>query len=291
MDNNNRPVPVGLLALDLDGTLLPKGQEKLSSHILHSLHTFANDGWVLLFATGRTEKLTNLCLKDLKAPYFAGLLNGVTLKEYPADALLYEKALAKKTYTLIDQELNSTFGPMGAAIYSTEGNQIYWLKHRYTPRLLEHALLRQWKQNESWQDLQSIEDLSLSHIGAIRYFFDDLQIASQISSWLEQQFSVSAPVMRDSFSSDIRLIQVTDQLATKGSCVSFCASMLQVTNNIIAVGDDCNDLSMFNAARYCITFAHSPKCVREKANAIISNEGNELELLEQMTIAMKTILS
>lgn len=265
----------GLLAFDLDGTLVPKGEDALSVELLCQLRNFHEMGWKLLFATGRTWRWTKRCLRELACPYEVSILNGVLLKSMPLEDTLFQSTLPLKIVRSIEEEMARRFGPVGCLVCSHDGDSIYLMKESFSPVLLEHMLLRQNRLNEIWNEAKHMDQVPLDEAGGLGLFFDNEQKAREVSLWLESNFPVSAPVMRDAYSAKITLVLVTSKKANKGKAVTFCRSLHALKKrHVIAVGDDMNDMSMFEKAGYSIAFVHSPHPVQHAADVVVESTTN-----------------
>ena len=275
----------GLLALDIDGTIVQRGENLLNLHLVQALQEYYEEGWALLFATGRELLWTKECLRSLPFPYFIAILNGVVAKAMPEDITLFERTLSLDTWEKIENELRSMYGDFGIVAYSKEGDIIYWTKDHFSRALQQHLLFRQSKRAESWIGIQATQDIPLHELGAVRLFFEEEALALSVAERVQMRGDVTAPLMQDAYSSRHCLVQVSAKEASKGAAVHFCASLLGVDKNIVSAGDDGNDVSMFQQSRYAISFKHSPEGVRKNAHVLIES-GDPFQLIQVLNHAL-----
>ncbi len=77
----------GIIALDIDGTVTPPGQE-LDWDVIVTLNQLAQEGWSIIFITGRPFPWGELTLKALPFPYALAVQNGALLMEMPSRKIL-----------------------------------------------------------------------------------------------------------------------------------------------------------------------------------------------------------
>lgn len=263
----------GLVAFDIDGTLLKKGETMLSKKVVEQLEFLVSKEWSILFATGRNWKWAYECLKGISFSYKAAVLNGALLRNHPTGEILYEKSLPLSLCHEMDKTVTS-MASVGFVVHAQE--EVYWDVFRFASDMQSHMKKRQEKQQDKWICVDSFQDIPHQKIRALSYFFREKEIAQRVSSHLAHSYGISSPLMRDSFSDAIHIVQVTDREANKGTALSFCIENPDAP--VIAVGDDRNDLALFQKASFSYAFSHSPHAVREAADSVLDSTSHEKAL-------------
>lgn len=265
----------GLIAFDIDGTLLKKGDSLLSSKVVEQLEELVSSDWSILFATGRNWNWAYESLRTIPFPYKAAVLNGALLRHHPSGETLYAKSLPLSLCHAIDQEV-SHIDSVGFVVHAQD--EVYWNAARFTPGMQAHMEKRQRKQKGEWKCVDAFHDIPHKHVWALSYFFQEKETAQHVSAYLEKSYEISSPLMEDAFSENIHIVQVTDKEANKGTALSFCTESFHAP--VIAVGDDRNDLSLFQKASFSYTFSHSPYAVQEAADIVLDSTSHERALDE-----------
>ena len=80
----------GIIALDIDGTLTDETHciDEAVVELLTKLH---QEGWILIFITGRPFAWGYRSLNVLKIPYYLSVQNGAILLEMPSQKVLKRK--------------------------------------------------------------------------------------------------------------------------------------------------------------------------------------------------------
>ena len=259
-----QPAIKGIIGTDIDGTISWDGSP-VDQSIIEYFKKLNDAGWQIIFATGRTREWTFRHLSQCAFPHFAAVLNGASVWKripYSGEGLDFHEeeidshSISRDSMSRVISPFCIRFG--GALIY--EGGmreRIFALKKWANRAIYDHVLKRKERQREEWIWIDSIDDLpsDVSAVSSMRFFteidsLEDRIIYPELQS-LAREYAFSAPSMKDSFNSSLRIIQVTAESATKGCAIE---SLKEMYGNlpVIAIGDDANDLSMLKAADYAI---------------------------------------
>jgi hydroxymethylpyrimidine pyrophosphatase-like HAD family hydrolase len=256
----------GIIALDIDGTVTAQIYE-LDSNVINALDRLVNEGWLLIFITGRPFQWGVMTLKPLPFTYALAIQNGALLFEMPSRKILIRKYLTQKIIPkleIISKECETDF-----VIYSGPENDD-WCYYRaaFLPAPLQnYGLQRAAFLGEKWQSLQTFSDLPINYFSSVKFFAQDKR-AFMISQRLEKELGLHAPPNRDPFNLDFFVIQATHPQATKGLILKEFIQEMNISGPIIAAGDDHNDRSMLQVAHVKIVMANAPSDLLAMADII-----------------------
>lgn len=269
----------GILALDIDGTLVDRGQSFAPS-IVSSLREIHESGWVIMFVTGRTLPWSLAHLSTLSFPFYLASYNGACVRRFPGDE--YVHAACMNTHHL---KLCERFFPdFGGVVYTLSGRSVY-THLPSSPRILEHVRRRRRHQNEEWEALTSLSQIEGDGIASVRFFAPPLE-ASMLSHLLGEGAYLHAPTMRDSFDEDLSIVQVTAPCASKGQ------ALISVRRHypgapVIAAGNDENDISLLQCADIGIAVGKdAPLVLRNLAHIKVSSPSSD-EFFGALSLAMQ----
>lgn len=264
-------MPKGVLAFDIDGTLVQKNQP-LSPPLLEFMRRIAADDWVFFFATGRTARWSRELLSVLDFPYFLAPYNGAQIIQYPQNQVL--RSLLLDWFEVM--KLSSYIRQFGAMIYEAGGaERIFYTPALFSKPFLEHLLKRQTIQKEIWLPLESLEQLPSTPIASVRFFLSPAA-ATILSETVARNTNFHAPTMKDSVDNRVHVVQVTASGASKGNALKIVRSFFPGIP-AVAAGDDSNDVDLLMAADVRIAMSDAPAKLKTIAH-IIASEPNSLSL-------------
>jgi HAD superfamily hydrolase (TIGR01484 family) len=252
----------GIIALDIDGTLVHKHQplSRPVSEFLTSLH---HDGWEILFATGRTIRWSLEHLSALPFPFFLAPYNGACLYSFPDGGVLSSAFMDRSSVLQLEQHSTR----FGSVVYEAGGDErILYTEKSFPPPILTHLQNRQLGQNEQWSVIDALADLPEMEVAGIRFFLTPDE-ARQLSLSLSETTALRAPTMKDSYSEALRIVQVTAPGASKGMALRLLRTKFP---NVpaIAAGDDMNDIDLLSEADVGIAMASAPDELKRLASFV-----------------------
>ena len=241
----------GIIALDIDGTLVQR-HRPLSLPITDFLASLHQDGWQILFATGRTIRWSLEHLFTLPFPFFLAPYNGACLCSFP-DGTMLASAFMTRSDVL---RLESLSEKLGSVVYEAGGEErIWYTKPSFPLSVLTHIQNRQKRQKEQWTAIGSLAELPEVDLASVRFFASPDE-AKRVSS-LAGGMAFRAPTMKDSFDAAVWIVQVTALLASKGQALRSLRAVFPKVPEI-AAGDDMNDLDLIAEADIGIAMASAP---------------------------------
>jgi hypothetical protein len=258
--------PIRLVAIDMDGTLLPTLEQKISQRNAKALRAAQEAGITVAIATGRRVAYTAPLLEDLglraDTPLIAS--NGAvtsTLDGKPIDCCLMKASVARGLCGLLR--------PFGAVVYTFDrpgrgelvledleqahGRIAMWIEANRNAievvKPLELALV---------DGDDPIQCMAAGSIARMR----DAEKALKASAWAKECESVRTEYL----ARDLSILDLLPPGVSKGSALERLASRLGVDRKeTMAIGDNWNDVHMLEWAGQGIVMANAAQELRTLA--------------------------
>lgn len=257
-----------LLALDLDGTVLNSAHE-ISQPLLSAIHALPDD-IVVMIVTGRHHTAAKPYHDQLKLTSPAICCNGTYIYDYANSKVLYETSISKqhavKFLSLCDQfEMKKIMYVTDSMLYDKSNPMAHMEK------------LRKWSQSFPENDRPSILKISdfdtpMQESEYVWKFVvegeDDNVDAFSKHPFIQDEF-----VGEQSFSNRFDFARKGN---SKGNRLLEYIKVLGITSDqVVAIGDNHNDISMIKAAGMGVTLDHAEDVVKEASNFVIYNNNDD----------------
>lgn len=272
----------GTIALDIDGTLT--NGDHLPANVIDYLKSLADNGWRLVFITGRTFQSGYKTLKSLPFNYFFAVQNGAIILEMPSQRILSKKYLDRSIF----KEMSSICRdePSDFVVYSgyEHNDQCYYLPKNFSADLMGYLNRRIETYKETWLPLESHDDITLDYFPSVKCFglYDS---AKSLAQRIEERLGLHVPLIRDPFGAGYYVVQATHPKISKGQALLDLISLTGERGKVIAAGDDYNDVSMFAAADVNIVMATAPQDLVERAD-IVAQAASEEGIIKALEAAV-----
>ena len=255
----------GTIALDIDGTLTDNLH--LPANVIAYLKTLADNGWRLVFITGRTFKSGYPYLKGLPFVYYLAVQNGAIILEMPGKRILSKKYLDRSIIQGMDNICKGESSDF--VVYSGFENedQCYFRPQNFSEELLGYLNQRIHSYQEIWHPLNSYDEMMLDNFPSFKCF-GLYSSASLLSKKIESELGLHAPLIRDPFSPGYYVVQATHREINKGFALKELIASTGERGKVIAAGDDYNDEPMLEAADIKIVMSTAPDDLLKKADII-----------------------
>ncbi len=284
--NVSDSLAVGLLAVDVDGTLLTD-TGVLTDKVRTSLEKASDAGWEIVLASGRTYHAAHEVAKTLPFIRYAALSNGSVIVDVNSSQIIRMSTLEPGLVSEIIEVLRS-HGVIPALYNSNQFAQ------RVSYDTLEDAcdFFRWYVTHDSRCDKV---DNVLDHTE------DVLQIGSIAAK--DRVFAVKealkdhdVTVMTLPFESevfggknlDFWFCQIVPGGATKDNAIRHLKSMLSIPDGrIVAVGDNYNDTGMIGYADVGVAMGNAPDEIKAVADLVVApnSESGLAELVERVLLS------
>ncbi len=257
-----------LLALDLDGTVL-NSKNQISQPLLKSIRKLPDD-IVVMIVTGRhhTAAKPYYDQLNLKTPIIC--CNGTYIYDYQSSNVMYENSITKehagKFLSLCDQ-----YG-MKKTMYVTDS----MLYDEFNPMAYMETLLH-WSQSFPENDRPSI--LKISDFAPPLHESDYVwKFVIEGEDENIKEFSAHPFIQRE-FSGEQSFVNRFDFARkgnSKGNRLSEYIKVIGITpEQVVAIGDNHNDISMIEVAGMGVTLKHAEELVKKAANFVINSNNDD----------------
>jgi hydroxymethylpyrimidine pyrophosphatase-like HAD family hydrolase len=256
----------GIIALDIDGTLTAEAHI-INQPVIDLLISLYDQGWKIVFITGRSFMRGHRVLQSLPFPYYFAVQNGALLFEMPSCRIVSKKMLKHELIAPMEKiclEEGTDF-----IVYSGFENQdICYHRGTYlSPRVKRYLETRIGLLKENWLEVSSFKNLPIDYFTSFKCFVEEKN-AYQLSERIEREILLHAPANRDSFDPSYFIIQATHPEATKGEMLRELRAIFGSHLPAIAAGDGGNDISMLQEADIKIVMETAPDFMLKMATII-----------------------
>lgn len=256
----------GWIALDIDGTIT-LDKYSVPREVEDYLRSLQKSGWRIALATGRPYSFASMALTRFDFPYFFLPQNGSAALEMPGKKLIFKHYISPKTLPEVEkayQGIDSDF-----LIYAgyEKGDFCYWRPHRMSNEDLRYVEDLRKRQKEEWVAVDQFDPKSIGSFPLIKCF-GHIQRMRKIAQRLKESGLFEVATIRDPFETDSHLLLVTDKTVSKGLSLQELFKIKGRGAQVIAAGDDENDISLLQAADIKIAMSHAPESLQESADLI-----------------------
>ncbi len=245
-----------LIALDLDGTLLDR-KKRISQANLFALNKAKQQGARVVIITGRSRS------KTATEP-FVETLRDKELAAYYQGALIVDEVTGEEMYTCClkktdcrDIYMDAVRLRLNIQVYR-DGDAFVENYDEYSIRYEQHNKCPVIKLDSIEQLINSDDNLKLlinTSEGMVEKYFE----------YFKNKYSSRVNVV----TSSKNYIEFTHPDATKGNALKFIASRYRIDRTeIIAMGDQINDISMIEFAGMGVAMGNASDEVKQKANFV-----------------------
>ncbi len=278
----------GIIELDIDGTITAE-KHAVSSEVKDYLAKLVQDGWVLIFITGRPFAWGYASLQTFTFPYYLAVQNGAVVLEMPKREVIAKYYLDPSIFPIMDEICHDE--PTDFVIYGGYEHQdvCYYRPAHFAPDLLRAVQIRCQLIEEKWIPLDSFDQLPIKAFPSVKCF-GKWESVKRIHDKIEVKLGLHNPLIRDPLIEESYVDQITAAHVTKGeTMLAFSRQMRAENKPLIAAGDDTNDESMLKAADIKVVMATAPKEIlpladiiapSAEANGIIEGLNQAVQLLE-----------
>ncbi len=271
-----------LLVSDMDGTLL-NSQSLVSSENIEAIKKFQGMGGRFSLATGRPQAFTWRVLENVELDAPAILYNGAIIYDFKEDRVIWEKTFKEDIKKLV-KSIYDSFPEVGIGISC--GDKYFILRHN-------DSTMRTQK-SEGVTYYSADENFAKKHENTI--FLKDawerpwnkVLISSE-----EENLGKIEGFIRENYKNvsittgGTTSLELGPEGVSKGAALEILAEHLNIPiENIIAVGDNLNDVEMLKTAGHSFAVANCRRELKEYADyTICSNDEHALAELVNWAVS------
>ena len=262
-----------ILAIDLDGTLLGPDRQ-IGASDSAALDLVVKAGMKVIIATGRSLYSARPVLKTIPVPVYVTLHNGALTIDPSGTELWRETIKPEAATAAIIAMKNSGLHPMmyTGNVCGIEDGAALFMEDLAYESLYSRSYLDTKK-----EILKVVDDLSLVNHEEV------LEIVSFGTEPIVQSTLMAITPLKKSLTSwygptekfSIKLLEVVSPTATKGQAVQRIVEQLKMTpKDVIAIGDNNNDIDMLKYAGTAIAMGNATHNVRTAAHFITTSNSS-----------------
>jgi len=267
----------GMIALDIDGTITVE-KHQLENQVQSYLNRLIEEGWCLIFMTGRTFSFAYPLLAGLKGPFFFAPQNGSALYRMPEKECLF-KAYITSSFL---EHLDHFFHTQGIGLLVESGKEngdiCYYKPADFTEEWLKYLEFRAHISLAKWEAVESFEAFPFLEF-AVGKFFAPEEKAYELVSRVSQKTLLHGIVIRDVFRPGYFLAHLNAPTASKGQILKLLIERNAKGLPVIAAGDDYNDLEMLNNSIVKIIMRNAPDSLHALAD-VLAPPAEELGIIQ-----------
>jgi hydroxymethylpyrimidine pyrophosphatase-like HAD family hydrolase len=256
----------GTIGLDIDGTITD-ARHLISDATKEYLSSLNQEGWKIVFITGREFFYAIHALSGIDFPYYLAVQNGADLIEMPSRVHLksfYFDTNVVSAFERLFTEINQDF-----LLYSgyQRGDFCYFRPNRNLDEIKGHLEAMQKRSFLPWREVESfdlLEQQSFPMIKAIG-FEKDFNLVEQK---IKKECDVHCVSIKDPKTTYFHYLLATHSKASKKHALEFFMNSYNLPRPLIVGGDDNNDRDSLLFADVKVVMENAPKDMHAFADVI-----------------------
>lgn len=245
-----------VIFIDIDGTLLDD-KNSISNRTKNIIRNVVEIGHKIVLCTGRTRIYAEKISKEIGASSYIISSNGAEIYDYENNKVIYLSAIPNNVISDIVEKVNNMHTKLTIAVDNIE--YIIGNKYNYFQKKIPLNYVDFFNNHFVKQAMIIAEEEKLINFRKIITLYDNVEITNK-NSICESQGTWFSVVKKGT---------------SKGESIKyFCDHFNISSDNVISIGNDYNDISMFKESKISIAVSNAIDELKEKAN-IITNSNNE----------------
>jgi Cof subfamily protein (haloacid dehalogenase superfamily) len=248
-----------MIAIDIDGTLLNK-DKKILFETKQDIKEAYNKGVIICICTGRAYPATKKYVDELGLDIPLILYNGSRIIMNNGEKIIFNKTIDKEVSNGVFDIINMNDG---TCCFWKEDTLYFNKNNEYTVYYENLTGIKPTIINDYDENL-------FTNINKFLWFDTPENLEFIKNNILNNVVGI------DCFKSQNNILEIVPKGINKGEAIKFLANYYNIDiSEVIAVGDDENDISMIMAAGLGVAMENAKDCVKEAADFItLSNEEN-----------------
>ena len=254
-----------LYITDLDGTLLGH-DARLSNYTRDTLNTLINRGMLFSFATARSIISASKCVAGLhlQGPVILG--NGTFVSDYPTGQVHQFAGLTEESKTALLTLMEREQAPVMIFALIDGRERVSWLQER------ENGGIKRYLQDRvgdiRLRPVQTFAELAEGQVTQIT-MMDEEAKSRHMQQLCAEVDGIESSLMTDTYYPQDWTLMIARAGVSKATGIALLRQMLPV-ENVVAFGDNLNDLPLFQAADESYAVANAAEELKQYATGVIA---------------------
>ena len=261
-----------LYVSDLDGTLL-SSNALLNEDVPERLNRLIDKGLCFTVATARTYATVNSIMKDVHLTYPMILMNGVMLYDPVNKSCINAEIIERDSVEYILKG-RKKFGVTGFAYaLSPENSKMATYYEKIATEHMEKFYVeRRDVYHKPFSKVEQLEDILGEDIIYFSICYDE-EILRPFYEYLQKDEKLNLNFYKDVYGDGLWYLEISHKNASKYHGVQKLRAMLQ-PDAITGMGDNLNDIPLFEACDRCCAVGNAHKEVKERADYVLDTNLN-----------------
>lgn len=261
-----------LYVSDLDGTLL-NSNALLNEDVPERLNRLIDKGLCFTIATARTYATVNSIVKDVHLTYPMILMNGVMIYDPVNKSCISAEVINRESVEYI-LEGRKKFGVTGFAYaLSPETSQMATYYEKIATEHMEKFYVeRRDVYHKPFSKVEKLEDILGEDIIYFSICYEE-EVLRPFYEYLQKDEKLNLNFYKDVYGDGLWYLEISNKNASKYHGVQKLRAMLQ-PDAITGMGDNLNDIPLFEACDRCCAVGNAHKEVRERADYVLDTNLN-----------------
>ena len=255
----------GIIALDIDGTIT-NDIHSTPPKVVDYLHSLAESGWVIVFATGRSFSMAHLIDQAFTFPHYLALYNGAQTISMPEKKIVSQEYLDFSILIEVEKILQNE--DTDCVVYTgMENNDIcYWRPSFFSSELQDYLRERAKIFKEEYREKEDFSDLMTHGIVALKCY-GTFKTCEKIAE-RAKNLPLHITIVQDPIKEGMYVLVLTAVNGDKGKAIKKLKEIIDPKCRVIAAGNDLNDISMLLIADISCVINSAPQKMKDMADII-----------------------
>ena len=261
-----------LYVSDLDGTLL-NSNALLNEDVPERLNRLIDKGLCFTVATARTYATVNSIVKDVHLTYPMILMNGVMIYDPVNKSCINAEIIERDSVEYILKG-RKKFGVTGFAYaLSPETSQMATYYEKIATEHMEKFYIeRRDVYHKPFSKVEQLEDILGEDIIYFSICYDE-EVLRPFYEYLQRDEKLNLNFYKDVYGDGLWYLEISHKNASKYHGVQKLRAMLQ-PDAITGMGDNLNDIPLFEACDCCCAVGNAHEEVKERADYVLDTNLN-----------------
>lgn len=261
-----------LYVSDLDGTLL-NSNALLNEDVPERLNRLIDKGLCFTVATARTYATVNSIVKDVHLTYPMILMNGVMIYDPVNKSCINAEIIERDSVEYILKG-RKKFGVTGFAYaLSPENSKMATYYEKIATEHMEKFYVeRRDVYHKPFSKVEQLEDILGEDIIYFSICYDE-KVLRPFYEYLQKDEKLNLNFYKDVYGDGLWYLEISHKNASKYHGVQKLRTMLQ-PDAITGMGDNLNDLPLFEACDRCCAVGNAHEEVKERADYVLDTNLN-----------------